>query len=380
MTRQHIGPALEAIDDLFESRQRLARVIDEAKESRSRISALTFWDNSEHLRRAFELLEGPSIHCAAPPTPLVARALLSETTHEVMATPDALLAEMVQRFDVARDGVAALSRAWSALEREVEAVEHDLAALRADAAGSRPDASLGDAIAAAERELAHVRRQVAVDPLGSEVSVLHVLRPRIEELRRRTAAEGALRQEVERALTRAQATAGTLIQAHARACEMVTGACERFVQAPQWPQPCDDETLAGLGAWLATLEKTIGQGHWASARVGLERWAHAAASSGAVDDAAIRAVEERERWREELVGRVSARRAQAAAIASRIAAGAPPTEGPDPSLRNEVEAAAARLAHLLERRPIDVDAAETAAQVLEDSVAKLRARVIRRID
>jgi hypothetical protein len=284
---------------------------------------------------------------------------------------------MVQRFDVARDGVAALSRAWSALEREVEAVERDLAALRADAAGVRPDASLAAAIAAAERELAHVRRQVAVDPLGSEASLIHVLRPRVEELRRHAAAEGALRQGVERSLARARATERTLVQAHARACGVVASARERFLQAPRWPQPCDGETLAGLGVWLASLEKAVGLGHWAAARVGLERWARAAASSGAVDDAAIHAVEERERWREELAGRLSARRAQATAIASRVATGALSAEEPDRSLRDGVEAAAARLAHLLERPPIDVDVAETAAQMLEDSVAKLRARVIR---
>jgi hypothetical protein len=372
VTRDRVAPALEAIDELFEGRQRLAQVIDEARECRSRISALTFWDNSEHLRRGFELLEGPSIQRAVVPTPLASRALLGTTARDASVTPDALLAEMVQRFDVARDGVAALSRAWSELDREVESLEREVVGLRADGAVLPSPSVLAGEIAEVERELDHVRRRVSVDPLGSEVYRLHVLRPQVEALRQRVAADRALRHDVELALARAQTTERALVEGHARARDAVARAREHFVQAPQWPQPCDDETLTGLGAWLGTLEKTVGVGHWAPARVGLERWAQAAATCGAVDGAAVRAVEERTRWREELAGRVSARRAQARAMASRAGGGAASAQ----ALRvacTEVEAAADRVAAALAQSPTDVDEAETAARTLEHAIAKLRA-------
>jgi hypothetical protein len=371
VTRQRIVPALEAIEQLFDGRQRLAHVVAEARESRGRVSALTFWENDDHLRRALELLETPSIHLAVEPTPLAARALLGEAMRDTTIAPEVLLDEMARRFDVARDAIAALSRAWSALERDLDAMEREVADLHATTDGLSPRDPLASEVAAIEREIAHLRRAAGVDPLGADASRAHVLGPRMAALRERAMAAHELRQRARDSLAHAHAQHRALAEGHARAREALARAGRRFAPASDpWPLPCDDDSLDGLATWLETLDKTVSIGHWGPACVGLERWMDAAVRYGAVDAAVERAVGDRERRLADVVGRISARRAQATAIAARA-----PSADRDPRVaraRARLSEAMTRFAAQVDATPIDVDAIEAAAREVERAMAELR--------
>jgi hypothetical protein len=81
--------------------------------------------------------------------------------------------------------------------------------------------------------------------------------------------------------------------------------------------PVDDGLLSGLDAWIGKLEGTVAAGRWSSAEVGLTRWRATANQYLASDKAVTRAAEALLGRRAELSGRLSARRAQAAALAAR---------------------------------------------------------------
>lgn len=293
VTKQRLGPALEGIDRLFEGRERLVAVVAQAKEQRGRFSSFAFWEKDEHLQAIVDLLEGPSIQTAMAPTPLARRALLGDVTSEVAVTPAQFLAGMARDYEAARDAVAAIARAWARLEPDLEAVEAELGDVRRDAATFPAASSVAVELAAIERELGHERRRVAVDPLGTESSFLHVLRPRVEALRRRVAADRELHAYVDATL----AAASTLLEVLTRRHAAARSALAAGLHAPTdpLPSPSDDDSVRGMAPWLETLRKTALEGRWASARIGLDRWMQVARDLRALDDATLGAANDRSR-------------------------------------------------------------------------------------
>jgi hypothetical protein len=291
VTKQRLGPALEGMDRLFEDRGRLAAVVARAREERAAVSPFALWGNDEHLRAVVELLTGRSITMGTAPTPLASRALLGEATREIAITPEELLAGMARDYEAARDAVAALAKAWARLEPELEGVEAELRSLRRDGETFPHGSPVGGELAAIERELAHARRRAAVDPLGTEASFLHVVRPRLEALEERMATDRDLRAHVEAALRSARETLRALEGSHARARAGLDRAAERALVHPL-PPVSDDDSVRGMAPWLDTLEQTALEGRWAPARVGLERWMQAARDLAALDDAALRALDD----------------------------------------------------------------------------------------
>src|SRR5262249_22040000 len=87
VTRERVEPALEALANLFEARQRLGEVFERAKELRASMSALAFWENDDKLKQIQQLLDGPSIHMGTQTTPLARRGLLDAGAHDVSASP-----------------------------------------------------------------------------------------------------------------------------------------------------------------------------------------------------------------------------------------------------------------------------------------------------
>ncbi len=79
----------------------------------------------------------------------------------------------------------------------------------------------------------------------------------------------------------------------------------------------DDAELEGLDLWLKKLEVTLDGRRWAPAEVGLMRWRDTADQYAATDERAAAAAEALLALRGELTGRLSARRAQAAALSAR---------------------------------------------------------------
>ena len=362
-TEQRVAPALDALSELFEHRERLTEVLDRAKELRDSISALTFWNTDEKLLELEQLLNGPSIKMGTRPTPLAKRNLLSQASEEVAVVPEQLLQAMVHAYDGARSAVMDVQSAWASLEPAIERAQRDVLALRATAVSVGAVAALEPEIASVEGDLAALRDRVALDPLGVSGTIDGALTPRIAAVQHRIDALSDLRERAFAGLARAARLRAELSAAHIS----VRAAAERgrleAVEANALPMPGDDAGARGLDPWLEKLESTARAGRWQSAEVGLSRWLDAAKKLLASDLELAGRYEAVNLRRAELVGRLSARRAQAQSLATRKGA-------LDPAL----EANAREAEELLQRRPAPLDKAATLVESFEGGVIALARR------
>lgn len=129
------------------------------------------------------------------------------------------------------------------------------------------------------------------------------------------------------------------------------------------PPALDESLLAGLEEWLHKLTGTVEARRWSPAEVGLTRWRATAEEYAGVDAAASSAAEALVAQPSELSGRLSARRAQAAAFAARGLTIDPAHE----ASAHEAEA-------LLRRRPVPLDEAARAVEAYEAAVVALGAK------
>lgn len=314
VTKARVAPALQALVELFEHRERLTEVLDRAKDVRASVSALTFWNTDEKLKEVMALLHGPSIKMGTRPTPLAARNLLDPAARDVAVVPEELLQAMARAYEVARDAVTEVERAWSTLEPAIERAEREAHALRTSASSLGVEAAVATELDAAERELAAMRAKVARDPLGVSGDIEAALAPRLTELRHRLDALGGLRDRVAAELARARKLRERLGELHATAKRHAAHAADDVEEARDLPAPVEDELLEGLDPWLATLEGTARAGRWQPASVGLARWFEAAQEYLVTDRAVDDRVSALVARRAELLGRLSARRAQARAL------------------------------------------------------------------
>ena len=297
------------------------------------------------------------------------RNLLDQGYHDVLVAPEQLLAEMASRFQEARTVLLSVSHAWEALDAEMTAVEGEMTRLRTLAADLHPAASgathPGEApkelaeLAEAEAELGRIRTLVAKDPLGAQGGVESALKPRLEALRARLDAERAQKGRVRAALDHARDLRKRLGEEHDRALGLAADARREVLRgAPALP--LEEALLAGLDEWLHKLEGTAAAGRWSGAEVGLTRWRATAEQYLASSSAAAAAAEALLGRRGELAGRLSARRAQAAALAARGLA-------LDPSF----EARAREAEALLKHRPVPLDEAARLVEAYEAGVVAL---------
>ncbi len=316
-TKARIGPALDALIELFEHRERLTEVLDRAKEVRESISTLTFWNTDDRLKEVQALLHGPSIKMGTRPTPLAARNLLDAAAEDVAVVPERLLEAMAQAYEVARDAVMDVQRAWETLEPAIERTSREAGALRELAASLGVEEAVATDLEAVERDLAAMNAKVARDPLGVSGSIEAALAPRLAAMRQKLDALGGLRDKVSAELARARKLRQRLSELHAVVRHDVEHAGDDIEEARALPTPVDDTLLDGLDPWLARLEGTARAGRWTPASVGLARWFESAEQYLATDRAIKDRVEALGAQRTELAGRLSARRAQARAIAAR---------------------------------------------------------------
>ncbi|MFT3765537.1 MAG: hypothetical protein QM820_08490 [Minicystis sp.] len=372
-TRDRVGPALDAVTDLFENHARLGAVVAQARDVRASISALTFWDSDAKMAEILRLLRSPSIALDQEVIAIEDRSLLDESHHDVFVEPEALLAEMVLRFEEARKALLAVSRALRALGREMKSIEEQVASLRALAAELAPPAhdspispppELAD-LAEAEADLTRLRARVVRDPLGLEGTLHRDIARRLVALGARLQAAVDLRRRVLAALDEARALKRRLDDDHTRARSILERARRDLAGASidRLPPPLDDGLVLGLDAWLRKLEATVRAQRWPSAEVGLLRFREAAVREHAAEAAATATAEALLARPGELAGRLSARRAQAAALASRGLA-----------LDAHAEAAAREAEALLLRRPLPIDDLTRAVEAYESAVIALAPR------
>ncbi len=354
-----VAPALDALADLFEHRQRLEAVLERARLLRAQVTTLGFFQNDDKLRQIHELLLGPSIHLGAAEKPLAQRSLLDQGAHEITATPEQLLVHMQRTFELARDAVLAVERAWATLEPAMERMGAEVLALRAMATQSGEAAGVEGELAAVLAELAAARGRVARDPLGATGSVEGALAPRIAGLRARLSALAGQKDSVTARLATASALRRELGETQVRARAVRAATLEEIAGA-RLPELVSPDLIEGLDAWREKLEETAAAHRWSSAAVGLARWEAACAGYLAKDRAVLAAAGELAGKRDELRGRLSARVAQLQALTAR---GVPR----DPAIESLAREAEAQLA----RRPTPLDAAEVTLTTFEQKFAEL---------
>lgn len=341
ITRQRVLPALDAMQELFARRALLYDMLGQATRLRG---GLNRWRPGETLRQIEGLLRGPSIVVPAVETRAGQHGLLDIS--ETSVTPDQLLNAMVATFEEARDAVAAVGQAWNELEAECRQAGMEADRLQAVATDLGEDATA--ALTGVRSQLRAVEARIARDPLGATQSLtgavfegLRQLDQHVTELRRQ-------REQVDADLDHARALLAGVRAANERVAAARDRCSREVVRESPAPSPVDPGRIDGLAEWLTTLESTAGAGRWHAAAVGLARWLTAAQEADGEAAAAERANLAPLDQRDELLGRLLARRQQARIRAAR-------GQALDPAL----EQVAARAEHLLRQMPAPLAEAAT---------------------
>lgn len=304
LTRERVLPALNAMQELFARRGLLYDLLGRASNLRAGINPRR---PAETLREIEGLLRGPSITVPAVETPLGRRSLLD--TDAEMVTPDQLLAAMVASFEAARDVVAAVDQAWKRLEPECRRAGAEADRLQALAAGLGVDA--GAALTAVRAQLETVEARVSRDPLGASRTLTTGVFERLGQLDQWLLGLRRQRDRLRADLERARSLLAGLRAAGGRATTALDRCRRELVLDRPLPELDGRGRTEGLAEWLATLQSTAGAGRWAAAGVGMERWLAAAREALAEVESAERTSQGLLDQKEELLGRLGARRQQA---------------------------------------------------------------------
>ncbi|HSY24282.1 MAG TPA: hypothetical protein VK841_19275 [Polyangiaceae bacterium] len=355
-TAERVTAALDAVQQLFEAREKLTNVLGEARAIRESLSTLSFWGTDEKVAQIVTLLTTPSIHVGAQVVPLARRNLLDKTSRDVAVDPEALVRTMTEAFERARDAIVDVGTAWNQLDPVIGGLEAEMVRLSAAARELGEGAARAE-LAPMQRELAYARERVAKDPLGA-LGDIESLQPRLFALRDRIGAQASLRQRAAGVLARAGELRAELADAHRAARLAETVAPHEFEPAPLLGSPLAEEAIGGLDEWRATLEQTMHAGHFGPAEIGGGRLVAAIEGALAHDRAVAAGYEALVRRRNELEGRLSARRAQATVLIAR-GGRIPP----------HAMAAAQEVSDLLARRPTPVDRAAHRLEAFEQAIA-----------
>ena len=279
------------------------------------------------------LLHGPSV--ALPPidVPLAQRGLYTPGQTTAATTPDQLLTDMAQAFELAKRVVVTVDGIWRAVLPRLETLGQVLATAR------RQAAELGEAdpvLARAGELFDRVAAVATADPLAVPVDELDRMGAALAAARERLQRLADDRDSLGRDLEEADATVGRIVSLIDDGAAALHQARIRIVApdgllAPLEPT-CVSEPERGLRPWLDRLRRMAAAGQWRDASRGLERWRQLAAQT---EEAAARVVTANQApvaSRDELRGRLDA----FAAKAERLGL----TEDPEITARREQARAA----------------------------------------
>ncbi|MFO0660081.1 MAG: hypothetical protein U0165_09665 [Polyangiaceae bacterium] len=360
LTREKMDLAIDAIGDLFEGRRKLAEVVDKAKASRSSISMISFWSSDDRVAEIEEQLVRPSIVLDLPSAPLSQRRLLQPGPVAGKITAEQLLAQMAQGFDRARDILLEVGRAWARIDAQLDKMAQQCLALDETATTEGLRELVSAELDAAQQMMDDIRDNADRDPLGMTLDIARTLTPVIESVQVRLDNARAIRERVTSRLNEAQ----SLLQRWRDQRADVESAQQtlplEFVGVGERPIS-ESSSITDHALWLERLSAAVQSGHFQSADVGLERWFQSASAVVALDDSVLNSFRSLMARRDELLGRLSARRAQAEALRRR---GAVLDEG--------ARLSADRAAQLLSRRPTMLADATDALESFEQGVAAMR--------
>ena len=356
-TRELAARAAATLAELFVERDHLRQVLEQARLTRAEIG---FFGDDAKVDAIRRLLYGASIVLERRATTLTSRTLLGSAAVEDTMTPSALVTRMASSFEKARRDIAEIATAW----REVESELTDLEERSASLAEQAEKLSVGEltSVVDVRAQVARLRAARVVDPLGARSTLLALSR-RVEDLRG-TLDENLVRRqrvfsrlaETEPRMNRLRATNERAVAARELCAREFAGA------ASSLPAPVAPRVVEDLAGWRARLVQTVAEGRIQPAAVGLERWhaaldAELAAAGRALEQATLLAAR-----RDELRGRLSARRAQAAALLARAR---PPVA---PVIREQLHELAEAAATLLSVSPLSLDRVEEAVVRYERAV------------
>lgn len=357
-TARLVVPALDALGDVFEHRARLTELLDRAKAHRAEMGRVAFWGRDAEERAIVALLDGPSIELPPTMTPLARRSLLDPASQDTRAYPGQILQAMVAAFDRARDAVVAVQHAWDRIEPAMQTIEAQVQHARASAASLGVEAAIEAELVDVASQLDAARASIAEDPLGESADRVARLGPRVDAIVARLGELAAQRARVEGGLAEARATLERAPHVRQAARDASEAFPREIAGAVAPGAPSTDDAATDLASWLEKLESTAAAGRWSSVEVGLGRWMESARAALAGDEriaAAFAAVLAR---RDEIAGRLSARRAQAAARGKAI----------DPAL----EDVAREAERLLARRPTPLAEASALVERYETALRSTR--------
>lgn len=271
-SKSRVGPALNAVHELFEGFARLKNVIGRAEEARR---ALNWpWMFEAKLEELDRLLHGDSVELATVETPLEKRGLLSQARAQHHAKPKELLQAMTRAFEDARDTLVSVGETWEELPLQADDARRELDALRELPLGTSGERELGRV----EERLNALLPQLGRDPLGARNALDNEVWPSLRAFRERLALmqrdDAVWRGEMSEAHT----VLAQLQSVTARARALADEVRQKIENAaPRDPAP--DAVAADFAAWLETLQNTARDNRLPAARIGLSRWREAAQSA-----------------------------------------------------------------------------------------------------
>jgi hypothetical protein len=360
-TAARVGPALRALRDVWAYRDQLADAIDRAEDIRKSVKP---WSESKQMEAIDDLLNGPSVMLRGAKIPLALRSLAATAQEQNKITPAGLLQAMESAFADARDAVFAVDAAWSKLLPSLVQTGRELDALRARA--ERLGADFDAACADLDSTLDRLHRRVERDPLGALKASMANLQPGLDRVRAELDSIERTRMSVSADLAQAAVLLENLVATNTAARDARQRSLAEICNPLGLRTALDAGQIEGLRPWLATIQKTVGDGRWSAARVGLDRWiATARAYQATVEDARAANCAALGK-RAELAGLLRARGAQCADLARHGS-----------YLSAEAEEAARRAKALLAEVPCRLADAE--AYVTQfDSAVRLLAQSARR--
>ena len=319
VTKDKVVPALAAMDQLWQSLALLTDTVNRAQALRK--SASRLWASERSGREIEQILTGPSILMPAAPTPLAQRELLSTADSTLSLTPKQLLSTMMGAFDAAKSTILAVDAAWNRLEPLLADAEREATSLQAlaEGLGEPPPPDL----ASGRQKIEGLRARVATDPLGVQTDFAAELSPPLARARAWLDDLARQRDRVRADQTRARGLLQDLTAVTQKWAAAYEECRQKVVAAQEAVPPPDTVQITDLGAWLATLDAALGQGHWKAARIGLDRWLLTAEADLAAARAALASNQAPLEKRAELRGCLASLRVKAQAYAARGIALAP---------------------------------------------------------
>ncbi len=232
-------------------------------------------------------------------------------------TPDELLNELVEALSATAQIIEDADDVWRRTVPALARCEEDVGALlgRASEIGTGQPV---DGLRQLRTQVAWLREQVAVDPLGVVEAFERDVLPRLEQARLRLMDELRLQRAMAGDLARARARLAELRDLHARVVEEAGSVWSRILQPRGLVTPPDPSYLSeapmGLEPWLARLQALSRVGSYRQVRKGLASWMHAADEGMAREREVLEVNREPLRRRMELRGLLSSLQAKAAAL------------------------------------------------------------------